>query len=94
MKVSLHPFIVDLSLYERYAVSTQSLYELPNTVEILTALVNFFEKLALVPDAPSPLFPYSPNSTLSVLASPLFQIAQPALLITLLKFEFWNTTRA
>lgn len=74
-------------------MSTQDVYELPKTVEMLTALGSFFEKLALVPEAPAPVLLYSPYSTWSVLGESVPQMCQPAALITLLRLVLWNTTR-
>jgi len=63
-------------------------------VEIPTAEPNLVENGALVPDAPAPVFPYSPKYTLLVRSSPEFQILQPAELMTLDMDVRWNTTRA
>lgn len=45
--------------YAKYELSTQVVYEDPKIVEIEIGLLNFDEKLALVPLAPLPVFPYS-----------------------------------
>lgn len=63
-------------------------------VEILIALLNFLEKLALVPLAPVPVFPYSENVTLAVFGVLLDHCSQPALLIILPRTVFWKQTRA
>lgn len=57
-------------------------------------LLNLVEKLALVPLAPLPVLPYSWNETPEVLGSPVFQIDQPAELITELMTVFWKQTLA
>jgi len=63
-------------------------------LEIVKALLSFVEKLALVPEAPVPVFPYSWNVTWPVRSSPVFQILQPALLMMLESAVFWKQTRA
>jgi len=39
---------------------------------MVTGALSFLEKDALVPDAPGPVLPYSPNKTFLVLSSPVF----------------------
>jgi len=63
-------------------------------VLIVTAELNFDEKLALVPDAPVPVFPNSWNVTASVFGVAVLQIDQPAPLITDPITVFCTTTRA
>lgn len=67
---------------------------LPRIVEMATGELSFVAKLALVPEAPVPVFPYSPKVTCPVRSSPVFQMRHPALLMTALNDDFWNTTRA
>lgn len=62
-------------------------------VEMETADERALEKLARVPEAPAPVFWYSPYATLLVLSSPVFQTDHPAELMTDEIVVFWNTTR-
>lgn len=80
----------------KYAASNHfsPLYPLPNTSSIPTALLNFVAKPALFPLAPAPVLPYSPNSTQHVCSLPVFQMLQPAGLMTFVMLVFWKTTRA
>ena len=66
----------------------------PRIVVIATGLLSLVAKLALVPDAPGPVLPHSPNSTSLVFGSSVLQICQPTLLMTALRDVSWNTTRA
>lgn len=61
---------------------------------IATGELSFVAKLALVPEAPAPVFAYSPKVTWPVRSSPVFQMRHPAPLMTALIEVFWKTTRA
>jgi hypothetical protein len=62
--------------------------------EIATGSLNFSEKLARVPFAPAPVFPYSAKVTFSVLGVEVDHSVQPAELTTLVMEVFWKSTRA
>lgn len=61
---------------------------------MVRALLSLVAKLARVPLAPVPVFPYSPKRTFAVLGVLVLHTSQPALLITLPRTVFWKTTRA
>jgi hypothetical protein len=61
---------------------------------MLTGLVNFFANLALAPEAPAPVLPYSAKSTLSIFSLPFCQTDQPTEFTTEPSLQFWKTTRA
>ena len=63
-------------------------------VEMVRAELSSVEKLARVPDAPSPVLPYSSKVTYSVLGSLELHSSQPAELMMSLKTVFWKQTLA
>lgn len=67
---------------------------LPRIVEIVTAELSLLEKLALVPDAPVPVLPYSWKVTSSVFARLVLHCSQPAELTIDPRVVRWKTTLA
>jgi len=63
-------------------------------VLIEIAALSLLEKLALVPEAPVPVFPYSWKTASSVFETLVLQTSHPALLMIELKLVSWKQTRA
>jgi len=86
-RIELH-FLSTFGFQDRYVVSTQPVYVLPKIVEMVAAELSLEEKLALVPEAPAPVLPYSWNVALAVFGVLVLHCSHPAPLIIAPKTVF------
>lgn len=70
------------------------MYELPKIVEMDKAALSLVEKLALVPEAPVPVFPYSSNVTSAVFGVLVLHSSHPADAMMAPRIVSWKQTRA